>query len=128
VGAGQAPVQGGIGLIDDERKRRAIVGLALFRAFLGTVLAALPWIVGDGIDGYGATQLGSGLALVAMAPWMDRWPWLRFIQAALALGVLFLPFAFDTRDTQIYCAVLIGKLTLVSSILSHRIFVGGDQR
>jgi hypothetical protein len=105
-----------------ERKRRAIVGLALFRASLGVVLALMPWIVGDGLDGYGATQVAAGVAIVAMAPWMNRWPQLRWLQALLALGILFAPFAFDTRDMQIYVAVLLGKTLLITSIVSARIF------
>jgi hypothetical protein len=66
--------------------RGAVVGLALFRAFLGVVLAAMPWIAGDGLDGYGATQLASGAGMVALAFAMHRRPWLRWVQAALAVS------------------------------------------
>ncbi|MDB4965044.1 MAG: hypothetical protein JWN44_733 [Myxococcales bacterium] len=107
----------------DDRKLRAIVGLATFRSFLGVALAAAPWISGAGLDGYGATQLGGGVAIVAMAPIMHRRARLRWIQGALALSVFFLPFAFaDTTDIQIYVAVLIGKLLLISAIVSPDIF------
>jgi len=106
----------------DDRKRRATLGLLAFRASLGVALMAMPWIVGEGLDGYGATQVAGGVAVVALAPWMQRWPWLRLIQGALAMSVFFLPFAFDTTDMQIYAAVLIGKLLLLTAIVSPQIF------
>src|SRR5207248_8570250 len=80
------------GMLMDDRKRRAIVGLATFRSLLGAGLAAMPWIAGAGLDGYGATQLGGGVAIVAMAPLMHRRPRLRWLQGLLAVSVFFLPF------------------------------------
>ena len=110
-----------------ERNPRAIVvGLALFRAFFGVLLIAMPWIVGNGIDGYGATNLGCGVAVVAAATQMHRAPWLRWVQAALAMAVFFLPFVFpsdDISDRQIYYAVPVGFALLMSSIVSTRMFV-----
>lgn len=110
-----------------ERNPRAIVvGLALFRAFFGVLLIAMPWIVGNGVDGYGATNLGCGVAVVAAASQMHRAPWLRWVQAALAMAVFFLPFAFpfdNVSDRQIYYAVLVGHALLVSAIVSPRIFI-----
>ena len=110
-----------------ERNPRAIVvGLALFRAFFGVLLIAMPWIVGNGVDGYGATNLGCGVAVVAAATQMHRAPWLRWVQAALAVAVFFLPFVFpsdDISDRQIYYAVPVGFALLMSSIVSTRMFV-----
>ena len=110
-----------------ERNPRAIVvGLALFRAFFGVLLIAMPWIVGNGVDGYGATNLGCGVAVVAAATQMHRAPWLRWVQAALAMAVFFLPFVFpsdDISDRQIYYAVPVGFALLMSSIVSTRMFV-----
>jgi hypothetical protein len=106
----------------DDRKRRATIGLAVFRSFLGTVLGVMPWIAGEGLDGYGATQLATGVAIVAMAPVMHKKPRLRWVQGALAMSVFFLPFAFDTTDVQIYVAVLTGKLLLLSALVSPDIF------
>jgi len=108
-----------------DRRQRAIVALALFRGGIGALFAALPWIVGNGLDAYGATQLGCGVAVVAAATQMHRAPWLRWVQAALALAVFFLPFAFGedaVTDSQIYCAVLTGKLLLVTAIVTPELF------
>ena len=91
---------------------------------LGAALAAMPWIAGEGLDGYGATQLAGGVVIVTIAPMMHARPGLRWIQGALALSVFFLPFAFDTTDVQIYVAVLLGKLLLISAIVTPQIFGG----
>lgn len=114
-----------------DRKQRAIVGLALFRSFVGVLLVAMPWVVGHGIDGYGATNLGCGVAVVACATQMHRAPWLRWVQASLALAVFFLPFAFGedfVDDKQIYCAVLLGKMLLISTIVSPTLFSQDEER
>jgi hypothetical protein len=109
-----------------ERNLRAmVVGLALFRAFVGLLLIGMPWIVGNGIDGYGATNIGCGVAVVAAATQMHRAPWLRWVQASLAFAVFFAPFAFgadDVSDRQIYYAVLVGHMLLISSIVTPRLF------
>lgn len=109
-----------------ERNLRAItIGLALFRSFFGLLLIAMPWIVGNGLDGYGATDIGCGVAVVAAATQMHRAPWLRWVQAALAMAVFFLPFAFpedDVTDRQIYYAVLVGHALLISAIVTPRLF------
>jgi hypothetical protein len=102
--------------------RRAVVGLALFRGFLGFLLAMLPWLAGEGLDGCGLTQLGAGVAVIALALGAHRRPSLRWALAALALAVLFTPFAFDVRDMQIYGAVLIGKLLFITSFVSAQMF------
>ena len=47
---------------------------------------------------------------------------LRGALALVAFASFFLPFLFDVRDTQIYCAVLIGKAMLLSAIVSPDIF------
>jgi len=110
-----------------ERKLRAmVVGLALLRAFMGGLLIAMPWLVGSGLDGYGATNIGCGVAIVAAATQMHRAPWLRWVQASLALVVFFAPFAFnsdDISDRQIYYEVLVGHMLLVSAIVTPRLFV-----
>ena len=109
-----------------ERNLRAsIIGLALVRSFAGVLLVAMPWIVGNGLDGYGATNIGCGVAVVAAATQMHRAPWLRWVQAALAMAVFFAPFAFsadDISDRQIYCAVLIGHTLLITAIVTPRLF------
>jgi hypothetical protein len=108
-----------------DRKRRAILALALFRGSIGALFTAMPWIVGNGLDGYGATQIGCGVAVVACATQMHRAPWLRWVQASLALMVFFLPFAFSEdviTDSQIYAAVLTGKLLLLTSIVTPELF------
>lgn len=103
--------------------RGPVVGLALFRVVVGAALAAMPWISGEGLDGYGATQLAGGLALVAIAPLMHARPSLRWVQALLAVSVLVCPFVFDdVRDVQIYVAMIFGKVMLISAIPSAEIF------
>jgi len=102
------------------------IGLALFRSFCGLLLVAMPWIVGNGVDGYGATNLGCGVAVVAAATQMHRAPWLRWVQASLALAVFFSPYLFsadDVSDRQVYYAVPVGLMLLVSSIVTPRIFL-----
>ena len=110
----------------DERNLRAMtVGLALFRIFMGALLIGMPWIVGNGLDGYGATDVGCGVAIVAAATQMHRAPWLRWVQASLAFVVFFAPFAFngdDISDRQIYYEVMVGLMLLVSSIVTPRLF------
>src|SRR5436305_6640194 len=109
-----------------ERNLRAMtVGLALLRAFMGALLIGMPWIVGGGLDGYGATNIGCGVAVVAAATQMHRAPWLRWVQASLAFVVFFAPFAFpsdDISDRQIYYAVLVGHMLLVSAVVTPRMF------
>jgi hypothetical protein len=111
----------------DERNLRAMtVGLALFRVFMGALLIGMPWIVGSGLDGYGATNIGCGVAIVAAATQMHRAPWLRWVQASLAFVVFFAPYAFnsdDISDRQIYYEVMVGLMLLVSSIVTPRLFV-----
>src|SRR3954464_15654305 len=113
-------------MTDGERNLRAMVlGLAAFRIFVGALLGAMPWIVGNGLDGYGATNLGCAVAIVACATQMHRAPWLRWVQASLAFAIFFLPFAFaadDISDKQIYCAVMIGHMLLISAIVTPRLF------
>jgi hypothetical protein len=110
----------------DERNLRAMtVGLALFRVFMGALLIGMPWIVGNGLDGYGATDIGCGVAVVAAATQMHRAPWLRWVQASLAFVVFFAPFAFasdDISDRQIYYEVMVGHMLLVSAIVTPRMF------
>jgi len=111
----------------DERKLRATtLGLAAFRCFVGALMIGMPWFVGNGLDGYGATCVGCGVAIVAAATQMHRAPWLRWVQASLAMAVFFLPFAFssdDITDKQVYYAVLVGHMLLVSSIVTPQLFV-----
>lgn len=108
----------------NDRKRRAIVGLALFRAFVGALVVSVPWVVGNGLDPYGTTEVATGVALVAAAPLMHRASWLRWVQAALAMALFFSPFAFgeDVSDRQIYCAVLLGHMVLISAIVTPTLF------
>jgi hypothetical protein len=111
-------------MANDSGQRRLLVTLALFRCFIGLLLIGQPWIVGNGLDGYGASSIGVGVAVIAAATQMHRAPWLRWVQAGLAFAVFFLPFAFgdDVIDSQIYCAVLLGKMLLITSIVSPDIF------
>jgi len=109
----------------DRGPRRLIVGLALFRAFTGACLVAAPWLVGNGLDGYGAVTIGCGVAMIAAATQMHRAPWLRWVQAALAMVVFFSPFAFpsdDISDREIYYAVMVGHMMLISTIVSAKLF------
>jgi hypothetical protein len=103
-----------------------VVGLAAFRIFVGLLLGIMPWVVGNGLDGYGATNVGCAVAIVAAATQMHRAPWLRWVQASLAFAIFFAPFAFpfdDISDKQIYWAVLDGHMLLISSIVTPRLFV-----
>ncbi|HEY2744582.1 MAG TPA: hypothetical protein VGL86_08160 [Polyangia bacterium] len=107
------------------------MGLALFRMFVGALAMAAPWLVGRGLDGYGAASLGCGVALIAAATQAHRAPWLRWVLAALALAILFLPFAFDNddiSDREIYYATMVGFMALVSSIVSARLFAQDKER
>ena len=114
----------------DERKLRATtVGLAAFRVFLGLMMIALPWIAGQGLDGYGATCVGCGVAIVAAATQMHRAPWLRWVQASLSMAVFFLPFAFawdDITAGEIYSATPVGMMLLMSSIVTPQLFAADE--
>jgi magnesium-transporting ATPase (P-type) len=107
-----------------DRNERAIVGLALFRAFVGGLVVSVPWVVGNGLDAYGMTEVATGVALVAAAPLMHRAQWLRWVQAALAMALFFTPFAFGeaVSDRQIYCAVLLGHMVLITAIVTPTLF------
>lgn len=109
-----------------ERNLRAIViGLAAFRAFCGLLIGILPWVFGNGLDGYGATNVGCAVAIVAAATQMHRAPWLRWVQASLAFAVLFSPFLFNPDDidaSQVYYAAFVGFMLLVSSIVTPNLF------
>ena len=111
-----------------EPAKRAIVGLALFRASIGALIVAVPWIVGNGLDAYGATEVGLGLSVVAAATMMHRAPWLRWLQATLAIALFFTPFAFgeEVGDRQIYCAVLLGHMLLITAIVTPGLFGQAD--
>jgi hypothetical protein len=109
----------------DRGPRRVIVGLALFRVFVGACLLAEPWLVGNGLDGYGAVTIGCGVAMIAAATQMHRAPWLRWVQAALAMVVFFVPFAFptdDINDREVYYSAMVGFMMLVTAIVSPRWF------
>ena len=109
----------------DRNLRAMIIGLALFRSFIGALLVAMPWLVGNGLDAYGATNVGCGVAVVAAATQMHRAPWLRWVQASLAFVVFFAPFAFnadDIMDRQIYYAVLVGHMLLITAIVTPKLF------
>jgi len=112
----------------NRSKRRATYGLALFRAALGVFLVAMPWLVGSGLDGYGITNVAGGVAIVAVALASGGALWGRWVQASLALGVFFAPFAFGeaVEHHQIYCAVLVGKLLLLSAIVSPKLFASDE--
>jgi hypothetical protein len=110
---------------EDRGPRRLIVGLALFRAFVGALAIAAPWLVGSGLDAYGATSVGLGVATIAAATQVHRAPWLRWVLAALALAILFSPFAFnkdDISDREVYYAVMDGFMLFVTSFASARLF------
>lgn len=114
----------------ERGQRRVNVGLALFRAFVGVLAIAEPWLVGHGLDAYGATSVGLGVAVIAAATQIHRAPWLRWVQAALALAVLFSPFLFDKddiMDREVYYAVMVGFMLLMSSIVSTRMFLQDDE-
>jgi hypothetical protein len=108
----------------DERNDRATIALAGFRIFLGALVTLSPFFVGEGLDPYGMTVVATGVALIAAAPLMHRAPWLRWVQAALALELFFMPFAFGeaVSDREIYSAVLLGHGLLLSAIVSPRLF------
>ena len=111
--------------MDDRNLRAMTIGLALFRVFMGLLLIGMPWIIGNGLDGYGATNIGCGVAIVAAATQMHRAPWLRWVQASLAIVVFFAPYAFaadDITDRQIYYEVMVGHMLLVSAIVTPRLF------
>ncbi|HEX9102408.1 MAG TPA: hypothetical protein VF997_09400 [Polyangia bacterium] len=112
-------------MADGTNLRTMTIALAAFRAFIGALLVGMPWIVGNGLDGYGATCVGLGVAVIAAAVQMHRAPWLRWVQAALAFAVFFAPFAFafdDISDKEIYCEVLIGHMLLISAIVTPKLF------
>ena len=112
-----------------DRNERAIVGLALFRAFVGALVVSVPWVVGNGLDAYGVTEVAIGVALVAAAPLMHRAQWLRWVQAALAMALFFTPFAFGEAvcDRQIYCAVLLGHMVFITAIVTPTLFRQDDE-
>ncbi len=71
--------------------------------------------------------MGCGVAIIAAATQMHRAPWLRWVQAALAVAVLFFPFLFGEAvgDRQIYAAALLGMMLLISSIVTPAVFGQG---
>ena len=78
-----------------------------------------------GLDAYGATTVGIGVAVIAAATQIHRAPWLRWVLASLAMAVLFSPFAFptdDISDREVYYSTMVGFMVLMSSIVSVRMF------
>ena len=98
---------------------------------VGLLLGVMPWVMGNGLDGYGASNVGCAVAIVAMATQMHRAPWLRWVQGSLALAVLFLPFAFSADDVsagQVAYAAMIGHMLILSAIVTPRLFQGTSER
>ena len=117
-------------MANDSGQRRLLVSLALVRCFIGVLLIVQPWVVGNGLDGYGASSIGVGVAVIAAATQMHRAPWLRWVQAALSMVVFFAPFLFredDIMDREVYYAVMVGNTLLLSAIVSPRWFAQDDE-
>jgi magnesium-transporting ATPase (P-type) len=110
---------------NNSNLRAMVLGLMALRAFIGALLIGMPWIVGEGLDRYGATSVGLGVAVVAAATQMHRAPWLRWVQLALAFAVMFVPFVFPSDDismAEVVYSSLTGFMLMVSAIVTPQLF------
>ena len=102
--------------------------LALFRVFFGLLAVASPWLVGDGLDAYGATSVGCGVAVIAAATQMHRAPVVALGAGGAGDRGLLRAVRVqrdDISDREVYAATMIGFMLLVSAFVSPTIFRSG---
>ena len=105
-----------------RKRQTALLALTILRVVLGLSMGFLAWACAEKTDGYVAAQTAAGALAIALALGIHRGKGLRGALALVAFVSFFLPFLFEVRDTQIYCAVLAGKATLLAAIVSPDIF------
>jgi hypothetical protein len=101
-------------------------GLLAFRVVFGLWLMAAPWAFGHHFDGFGVSNALAGLAVIASAPFCDRWLAVRYGQALISAWILFVPFIFDVKLLPTYNNLIIGKTLLLAAIASSEIFSQRD--
>ncbi len=123
IEAAMRPPSDAASVAQRARKRQtALLALTILRVVLGLSMGFLAWACAEKTDGYVAAQTAAGALAVALALGIHRGRGLRGALALVAFVSFFLPFLFEVRDTQIYCAVLAGKATLLAAIVSPDIF------
>jgi hypothetical protein len=105
-----------------ERVVARLDGLMMLRAGLGAWLLLSPWLIGTHLDASGTSDTLAGLAAIAVALNAERWPKLRFVQAALAVWVIFSAVLLEPAELQRYNEILVGKLLLITSAVSRDTF------
>lgn len=123
IEAAMRPPSDAASVAQRARKRQtALLALTILRVALGLSMGFLAWACAEKTDGYVAAQTAAGALAIALALGIHRGKGLRGALALVALVSFFLPFLFEVRDTQIYCAVLAGNSTLLAAIVSPDIF------
>lgn len=123
IDAAMRPPSDSASVATRARKRRtALLALTSLRVVLGAAMGVLAYAFAEQTDGYVAAQALAGVVTIALSLAIARGRGLRGALALVAFVSFFLPFLFDVRDTQIYCAVLTGKSTLLAAIVSPDIF------
>jgi hypothetical protein len=105
-----------------QKRKTALLLLTILRVLLGASMGFLAWACAEHTDAYVAAQAAAGAVAIALSLAIARGHGLRGVLALVAFVSFFLPFLFEVRDTQIYCAVLAGKATLLAAIVSPDIF------
>jgi hypothetical protein len=96
-------------------------GLMLFRSGLGLWLLLSPWLIGTHLDPSGTSDTLAGLAVIAIASGAEKHTWLRFVQAAVALWVIFSAVLLEPAELQRYNEILVGKLLLLTAPVSRKL-------
>jgi hypothetical protein len=98
-------------------------GIFVFRALLGSWLIASAWLLGAGLDAIGVSNLVAGAAVIAVAARAERHPRLRFLQAAIAVWVMFSAVLIEpSGPAELYSDILTGKVILISAVVSRDLF------
>jgi hypothetical protein len=106
-----------------QRVLARLDGLMLFRSGLGAwLLLVSPWLLGTRLDPSGISDTLCGLLVIAVATGAERRPWLRFVQAAVALWVIFSAVVLEPAELQRYNEILVGKLMLLTAPVSRKLF------
>jgi hypothetical protein len=101
---------------------KKIDGLMLFRAGLGLWMLVTPWLIGDGATASALSDSLVGVAALVVAGGAERWPALRWLQAAAGLWLVFAAVMLDPSELQRYNEILIGKVMLISAPVTRDLF------
>jgi sulfite exporter TauE/SafE len=105
-----------------RKRRTALMLLTCLRVVFGAAMGLLAYKFAEKADAYVAVQSLAGALAIVLALGIGRGRGWRGALALVALASFFLPFLFEVRDTQIYCAVLTGNSLLLAAIVSPDIF------